>query len=319
MTPTTRPVTSSPTTSPARFAVLAVAGTRPRRRRRAGRGRPRRPHGARSRRRSARCGSPGTGAGVAEVELAGDGAEAARPPRGALRPPHAPGRRAAAARSPTPSRDGSPGSGASASRWTCAAGPSSRSRSGPRRSRSRPARSARTAGSRRRSGGRRRSGRWARRWATTRCRSSSRATASSARTAPSASTAWAGRGNKRTILAAEGLDPDALEDAARRGERLSGSTTTRIVCWPTCRHARRIAGPPPGRVPLAPGRRGGRLPAVQGLPPDGDRGRRVGAGGQPFRRLGLVRTTPQGSQPCRILAYRTSTRTLGRSRTHRRP
>jgi O-6-methylguanine DNA methyltransferase len=48
-----------------------------------------------------------------------------------------------------------------------------------------------------------------------------------------------GPGNKRTILAAEGLDPDSLEDAARRGERLSGSTTTRIVCWPTCRHARR--------------------------------------------------------------------------------
>jgi O-6-methylguanine DNA methyltransferase len=49
-----------------------------------------------------------------------------------------------------------------------------------------------------------------------------------------------GPGNKRTILAAEGLDPAAMEDAARRGERLSGSTTTRIVCWPTCRHARRV-------------------------------------------------------------------------------
>ena len=48
-----------------------------------------------------------------------------------------------------------------------------------------------------------------------------------------------GPGNKRRILAAEGLDPDALEEAARRGKRLSGSTTTRIVCWPTCRHARR--------------------------------------------------------------------------------
>jgi O-6-methylguanine DNA methyltransferase len=48
-----------------------------------------------------------------------------------------------------------------------------------------------------------------------------------------------GPGNKRTILAAEGLDPDSLEAAARRGERLSGSRTTRIVCWPTCRHARR--------------------------------------------------------------------------------
>lgn len=48
-----------------------------------------------------------------------------------------------------------------------------------------------------------------------------------------------GPANKRTILAAEGLDPDRLEAAARRGERLSGSDTTRIVCWPTCRHARR--------------------------------------------------------------------------------
>lgn len=48
--------------------------------------------------------------------------------------------------------------------------------------------------------------------------------------------------NKRAILAAEGLDPDALEGAARRGERLSGSRTTRIVCWPTCRHARRTQG-----------------------------------------------------------------------------
>jgi O-6-methylguanine DNA methyltransferase len=49
-----------------------------------------------------------------------------------------------------------------------------------------------------------------------------------------------GPGNKRTVLAAEGLDPDALEDAARRGERLIGSDTTHIVCWPTCRHARRV-------------------------------------------------------------------------------
>lgn len=49
-----------------------------------------------------------------------------------------------------------------------------------------------------------------------------------------------GPDNKRTILAAEGLDPAAMEEAARRGERLTGSTTTRIVCWPTCRHARRV-------------------------------------------------------------------------------
>lgn len=46
--------------------------------------------------------------------------------------------------------------------------------------------------------------------------------------------------NKRAILEAEGLDPEALEEAARRGERLVGSDTTHIVCWPTCRHARRV-------------------------------------------------------------------------------
>ncbi len=51
-----------------------------------------------------------------------------------------------------------------------------------------------------------------------------------------------GPGNKRAILVAEGLDPDGLESAARRGERLIGSDTTRIVCWPTCRHARRVSG-----------------------------------------------------------------------------
>ena len=57
-----------------------------------------------------------------------------------------------------------------------------------------------------------------------------------------------GPGNKRTILAAEGLDPEALEDAARRGERLTGCTSTHIVCWPTCRHARRVQ--PANRVPF---------------------------------------------------------------------
>ena len=46
--------------------------------------------------------------------------------------------------------------------------------------------------------------------------------------------------NKRTILSAEGLDPTAMEDAARRGERLVGSATTKIVCWPTCHTGRRM-------------------------------------------------------------------------------
>ncbi|MGZ8437182.1 MAG: methylated-DNA--[protein]-cysteine S-methyltransferase [Candidatus Limnocylindrales bacterium] len=49
-----------------------------------------------------------------------------------------------------------------------------------------------------------------------------------------------GPANKRTILAAEGLDPEAMESAARAGIRFLGSDTTHIVCLPTCQHARRI-------------------------------------------------------------------------------
>jgi O-6-methylguanine DNA methyltransferase len=45
---------------------------------------------------------------------------------------------------------------------------------------------------------------------------------------------------KRTILAAEGLDPDELEAGARAGLRYLGSATTKIVCLPTCHNARRI-------------------------------------------------------------------------------
>lgn len=57
-----------------------------------------------------------------------------------------------------------------------------------------------------------------------------------------------GPANKRTILAAEGLDPDAMESAARAGIRYLGSDTTHIVCLPTCQHARRIT--PQHRVPF---------------------------------------------------------------------
>ncbi len=46
--------------------------------------------------------------------------------------------------------------------------------------------------------------------------------------------------NKRAILASEGLDPDEMEDAARRGERLIGCASTHIVCWPTCRTGRHM-------------------------------------------------------------------------------
>ena len=45
---------------------------------------------------------------------------------------------------------------------------------------------------------------------------------------------------KRTILAAEGLDPDELEAGARAGHRYIGSDTTHIVCLPTCRNTKRI-------------------------------------------------------------------------------
>ena len=45
---------------------------------------------------------------------------------------------------------------------------------------------------------------------------------------------------KRTILAAEGLDPDTLEAGARAGVRFLGSDTTHIVCLPTCHNAKRI-------------------------------------------------------------------------------
>jgi len=49
-----------------------------------------------------------------------------------------------------------------------------------------------------------------------------------------------GSENKRRILTAEGLDVRALEAEAAAGIRFVGSDTTRIVCHPTCRDARRV-------------------------------------------------------------------------------
>jgi O-6-methylguanine DNA methyltransferase len=46
---------------------------------------------------------------------------------------------------------------------------------------------------------------------------------------------------KRAALAAEGLDTDELERLPGRGVRFAGSDTTRIYCYPSCRHARRIS------------------------------------------------------------------------------
>ena len=57
-----------------------------------------------------------------------------------------------------------------------------------------------------------------------------------------------GPGNKRAILATEGLDPDELERLARAGVRYVGSDTTHIYCLPSCHNARRIQ--PRHRVPF---------------------------------------------------------------------
>ena len=45
---------------------------------------------------------------------------------------------------------------------------------------------------------------------------------------------------KRDLLAREGVDVDALEALAKQHVRYIGSRTTNIVCFPTCKDARRI-------------------------------------------------------------------------------
>jgi O-6-methylguanine DNA methyltransferase len=49
-----------------------------------------------------------------------------------------------------------------------------------------------------------------------------------------------GPANKRRILDHEGVAVDEMERLARAGVRYVGSATTRVVCLPTCHHARRI-------------------------------------------------------------------------------
>lgn len=50
-----------------------------------------------------------------------------------------------------------------------------------------------------------------------------------------------GAESKRALLAAEGVGPAELDELPRQGVRYLGSATTRIYCFPTCRHARRIS------------------------------------------------------------------------------
>lgn len=45
---------------------------------------------------------------------------------------------------------------------------------------------------------------------------------------------------KREMLRREGVDVEGLEALGRKGVRFIGSKTTKIVCFPTCRDARRI-------------------------------------------------------------------------------
>lgn len=45
---------------------------------------------------------------------------------------------------------------------------------------------------------------------------------------------------KRELLQREGVDVDALESLAKKGVRYVGSRTTKIVCFPTCKDAKRI-------------------------------------------------------------------------------
>jgi len=45
---------------------------------------------------------------------------------------------------------------------------------------------------------------------------------------------------KRELLRREGVDVDALDALAREGVRYIGSKTTNVVCFPTCKDARRI-------------------------------------------------------------------------------
>ena len=49
-----------------------------------------------------------------------------------------------------------------------------------------------------------------------------------------------GSAMKRELLRKEGVDVDSLEAMEREGVRFIGSKTTKIVCFPTCRDARRI-------------------------------------------------------------------------------
>jgi O-6-methylguanine DNA methyltransferase len=49
-----------------------------------------------------------------------------------------------------------------------------------------------------------------------------------------------GEANKRTMLQAEGIALERLQELAMKGVRFTGSDSTHVFCFPTCRYARRI-------------------------------------------------------------------------------
>jgi O-6-methylguanine DNA methyltransferase len=61
--------------------------------------------------------------------------------------------------------------------------------------------------------------------------------------------AMGGTDIKRALLSVEGAEPEVLETLAERHIHFFGSDTTDIFCFPTCRHARRVA--PQHRVPFS--------------------------------------------------------------------
>ena len=169
-----------------------------------------------------------------------------------------------------------------------------------RRSRSRAARSGRTAGSPPRSAGRRRSGRSARRSATTRCRSSCRATASSGRDGMIGQYSLGGPANKRTILAAEGLDLPRLEGLASAGDplhRLGHDADLLPADVP-----RTPGGSPTAtaRVPLDGARAGRGLPGLPRLPARRRRGRRLRPPTRRAGRAGGLRRSATGRRNPRM-------------------
>ncbi len=118
---------------------------------------------------------------------------------------------------------------------------------------------------------------------------------------------------KREVLELEGVDTVELERAATGGVRYTGSDTTNIYCYPSCRHARRTSRYARGPLPQRGGGTRRRLPAMQGLPAAGGHALRgLTAVPCPRRCRGLWRCRGPTAASCSDPAD--SVRARGRSR-----